>query len=106
MIAGLVSSLLVGAPLRRNWSACDLSRATWVRELARQKLEAADPGSVLITQGDSDINPIWYVHDVLKVRPDIVAAVQFAKQDDARGGGSPPPGIGQQPGYQAHQVIR
>lgn len=70
--AGLVSALLVGLPLRRNWNACNLSQATWVREFARQKLEAADPGSVLITQGDSDINPIWYVHDVLKVRPDVV----------------------------------
>src|SRR5205823_9456493 len=40
------------------------SSRSWVRELARQRLEAGDPGSGLITQGDSDINPIWYAHDV------------------------------------------
>ncbi|MBM3457471.1 MAG: DUF2723 domain-containing protein, partial [Armatimonadetes bacterium] len=36
----------------RNWTACDLSRATWVREFARQKLESSGPDAVLITQGD------------------------------------------------------
>jgi hypothetical protein len=70
-ITAVVSTLLVGVVLLRNWGACDLHRATWMRELARQKLEAADPGCVLITQDDEDRFPIWYVHDVLKVRPDV-----------------------------------
>jgi hypothetical protein len=64
-------ALLLGAPLCRNWCSCDLSRAIWVRELALQKLESAVPRSVLITRGVDDTFPIWYVQDVLKVRPDV-----------------------------------
>jgi hypothetical protein len=67
----VVVALVPAASLVRNWKACDLSRATWVREFARQKLEDADPDGVLITQGDQDMFPIWYVHDVLGVRPDV-----------------------------------
>ncbi len=66
-----LSALVAGAPLFQNWNACDLSRATWVREFARQKLESVDPNGILVTQGDNDVCPIWYVHDVLKVRPDV-----------------------------------
>jgi hypothetical protein len=70
LIAGACSWLVV-TPLVRNWLSCDLSQATWVREFARQKLENADPGSVLISAADDDTFPLWYVHDVLKVRPDV-----------------------------------
>jgi hypothetical protein len=55
-----------------NWTACDLSGATWVREFTRQKLECTEPGGVLVSQGDDDTFPLWYVHDVLHVRPDVV----------------------------------
>jgi hypothetical protein len=71
VIAVALAALLVGLPLRRNWSACDLSRATWMRDFARQKLESVASGGVLIVQGDDDTNPIWYVHDVLGTRPDV-----------------------------------
>jgi hypothetical protein len=56
----------------RNGRACDLSGATWVREFAAHKLTSASPRSVLITQGDQDRFPIWYVHDVLGIRPDVI----------------------------------
>lgn len=72
-IAGILGvGLLVGMPLIRNWNDCNLSRATWVREFARHKLESADANAVLITQGDNDTSPVLYVHDLLKVRPDVV----------------------------------
>lgn len=72
-VAGIVgAALLVGLPLARNWNDCNLSRATWVREFARHKLESCDPNTVLITQGDDDTSPILYVHDLLKVRPDVL----------------------------------
>lgn len=64
--------VLAGLQLVRNLSACDLSRATWVREFTRQKLESTAPNAVLITEGDDDTFPTWYVHDVLKVRPDVL----------------------------------
>jgi hypothetical protein len=66
------AALLVTVPFCRNWSSCDLSRATWVREFARHKLENSDRDSVLITSTDNDTFPVWYVHDLLKVRPDVV----------------------------------
>jgi hypothetical protein len=72
-LAGAALVLLIGLPLLRNWRACDLSRATWVREFARQKLEDTASHGVLITQGVDDTFPIWYVQDVLKVRPDVTA---------------------------------
>src|SRR5687767_3496155 len=43
MLTGALSCLLLIAPLVRNWKACDLSHATWVREFARHKLENTDP---------------------------------------------------------------
>ncbi|MBM3458228.1 MAG: DUF2723 domain-containing protein, partial [Armatimonadetes bacterium] len=60
------------APVARNWTDCDLSRAVWVREFACQKLESAAPNGVVITQGDDDTHSMWYVHDLLRVRPDVV----------------------------------
>ena len=66
-----VGPLLIICLLVRNGKACDLSRATWVREFARQKLESTDPGGVLISSGDDDTFPLWYAHDVLHIRPDV-----------------------------------
>lgn len=71
-LAVVLLVLIPGSLILRNGSACDLSRATWARDLARHKLEHTDPGGVLITQGDHDTFPIWYVHDVLHVRPDVL----------------------------------
>src|SRR5262249_42364908 len=71
LVASLLVVMMIGVPLARNWRASDLSRATWVRDFAQQKLVAADPDCVLITFGDDDINPIWYLHDVMGVRPDV-----------------------------------
>jgi hypothetical protein len=64
--------LLIGVPLFKNWRSCDLSQATWMREFARQKLECAEPNSIMVTQWDPDTFPLWYVQDVLGVRPDVV----------------------------------
>jgi hypothetical protein len=71
LLAGVLTAAIVGAQVQRNWVACDLSRATWVRDTARYKLEAAAPNGVLITDSLEDLFPIWYVQDVLKLRPDV-----------------------------------
>jgi hypothetical protein len=71
-LAAVLFAVIPGSLILRNGGACDLSRATWARDLARHKLEHTDPGGVLITQGDHDTFPIWYVHDVLHVRPDVL----------------------------------
>ncbi len=85
-------ALLVLVPIARNWSACDLSDATWLRDFARDKLESAAAGAVLITQDDPDSFPIWYVRDVLGVRRDVLPldrlkmkeALQFYERDPSQ----------------------
>ena len=72
--------LLPAGLLLRNFGACDLSGATWVLEFARHKLESAPLNSVLITQEDPDIFPIWYAQDVLGVRPDVVTVDRLLVQ--------------------------
>lgn len=77
--AGRLSGLVLAAfgflfvllPLGRNWASCDLSRAVWMREFARHKLESCLPNSVLLTHEDPDSFPVWYVRHVLGVRPDV-----------------------------------
>jgi len=69
---------LVALPLVRNWPACDLSGATWVREFARHKLEGVPPHGVLIVQGDHDAFPIWYAQHVLQIRTDVITLDRVA----------------------------
>lgn len=71
-LAGATLAIAPAMLLVVNHPRCDLSRATFVREFARQKLEDCLPGSVLITKGDQDTYPVDYVHEVLGVRPDIL----------------------------------
>lgn len=82
LLAASVLVLAAVLPAWRNWASCDLSRATWVRDFARLKLEHTDPGGVLLTRWDPDTFPIWYVQDVLHVRPDVAVV------DTAMAGGT------------------
>ncbi len=70
VVAG--AGLVVGVPLVRNWTTCDLSRATWVREFARHKLENTDPDGVLVSHEDPDTFPLWYTRDLLGIRRDVL----------------------------------
>lgn len=70
-VGAVGTAMLLAAPLLQNWAVCDLSRATWVREFAANKLRSCADHSVLIMQGDDDGFPLWYVHQSLHVRPDI-----------------------------------
>jgi hypothetical protein len=72
LLTAVLALALVGSLLWRNWDSCDLSRTVWVREFARHKLESTSAQGVLITSADIDTFPIWYVQDVLGVRPDVV----------------------------------
>src|SRR5262249_15302298 len=51
-LAVSLGPVMLVTAVSRNWERCDLSRATWVREFARQKLLNTDPGGVLISSGD------------------------------------------------------
>ncbi len=71
-LAYVVTGAILTAPLSRNWAACDLSRVTWVRDFARQKLAPVSQGGVLVTYSDTDTFPIWYLQDVLRERQDVI----------------------------------
>ena len=78
--AWLAGPLLVAlAPLSSNWPVVDRTRepvATLPRTVARLLLEAVPPNGVLVTAGDNDTFPLWYLQQVEQVRPDVrVAAV-------------------------------
>lgn len=67
--------ITIAAPLAlalMNFSACNLHSATFVREFAQQKLESCSPNGVLLMEGDQDWFPVSYVHEALKVRPDVL----------------------------------
>jgi hypothetical protein len=72
-LAGSLCCLFIGGLLLRNWAACDLSRATWVRDFAFHALEHAEPRGVVVTHMVDDTFPLWYAQDVLGLRPDVVA---------------------------------
>jgi hypothetical protein len=72
----LVVALL---PLSLNWPVADRTRepvATLPRTAARLLLEAVPPNGLLVTAGDNDTFPLWYLQQVEQLRPDVrVAAV-------------------------------
>ena len=66
---GCAAALII-APLA-HWSACDRSRATFIRDLALNTLRTMPPHAALITVGDNRVFPLWYAQDVLGVRRDV-----------------------------------
>ena len=69
-----LSSLLFLAPLTMavgNWSDHDRSRCHSVHDIAVNHLESCDPDAILITLGDNDTFPLWYLQQVERRRTDI-----------------------------------
>ena len=54
-----------------NWSDHDRSRCHSVRDIAAAHLESCDPDAILITLGDNDTFPLWYMQQVEGVRRDV-----------------------------------
>lgn len=67
----LACSVLPLLGLVLNFQVCNLRSLTGVRLLAEQKLKACAPSSFLLCQGDEDTYSLRYVHQLLKVRPDV-----------------------------------
>ena len=66
--------LLLLAPLTLavgNWSDHDRSHCHSVHDIATNHLESCDEGAVLITLGDNDTFPLWYLQQVEGKRTDI-----------------------------------
>src|SRR5262245_40440881 len=70
VLAG-VAALPVGLAWRTNHRACDLSRVRFAEIYARDSLEPLPPGAILLTNGDNDTLPLWYMQRAEGVRRDV-----------------------------------
>ncbi len=68
---GVVVVLLPWTQWTSNHRACDLSRTRFADNFARDLLEPLPPRAVLLTNGDNDTFPLWYLQQVEGVRRDV-----------------------------------
>lgn len=54
-----------------NWADHDRSRCHSVHDISMAHLQSCDHGAILITFGDNDTFPLWYLQHVERQRPDI-----------------------------------
>jgi hypothetical protein len=70
-----MAMILALAPLaesRTNRRPCDLSRIRFAETFARDLLEPLPARTILLTNGDNDTIPLWYLQQVEHVRPDVL----------------------------------
>lgn len=69
----LVSLLvfLATAPVSANYFSCNRARNYTPYDFAYNILESCDQNAILFVGGDNDTYPVWCVHDVYHVRPDV-----------------------------------
>jgi len=65
---------LLAVPLlmaKEEWDDHDRSKKTLARDTAYNALMSCAPNAVLLTFGDNDTYPLWYLQEVEGVRPDV-----------------------------------
>ena len=65
---------LLAAPVLmacQNWDDHDRSEKTAARDFAENYMNSLKPNSILITFGDNDTFPLWYIQEVEGVRTDV-----------------------------------
>lgn len=68
----IISLVLVpGVLAAENWDDHNRSGRYMTRDYAINYLESCAPNAILLTYGDNDTFPLWYVQEVEGVRPDI-----------------------------------
>jgi hypothetical protein len=73
-LAGSPALLLVLIPLVGNWESASRAHETMPRDIAVDILQSVEPYSILVTAGDNDTFPLWYVQEVEGLRQDVVIA--------------------------------
>ena len=71
--AAVVSVLLLGVPVlmaAENWDDHNRSNRYTARDMAYNYFMSTDPQAILITHGDNDTFPLWYIQEVEGVRLD------------------------------------
>ncbi|MFA7082859.1 MAG: hypothetical protein WC135_09645, partial [Bacteroidales bacterium] len=71
---GVTGICLLAVPVlmaTQEWDDHDRSERYIAREFARNYLESCEKDAILITFGDNDTFPLWYIQEVEGVRPDI-----------------------------------
>jgi tetratricopeptide (TPR) repeat protein len=81
-IASLVCLIVPLQMASQTWDDHDRSGRTAARDFGRNYLESCDPNAVIITYGDNDTFPLWYVQEVEGVRTDVrVCNSSYAQTD-------------------------
>jgi len=70
-VSALSLALVPGILAAENWDDHDRSDRYMTRDYAINYLESCAPNAILLTYGDNDTFPLWYVQEVEGVRPDI-----------------------------------
>ena len=83
MLAIAVSLVLVpGIMAKEGWNDHNRSHKYVTRDFAHNYLVGCDPNAVLITYGDNDTFPLWYIQDVEDFRTDIRVANHMLASGD------------------------
>jgi hypothetical protein len=70
-VTGLCLLLVPGIMAKEGWDDHDRSGKTACKDFAVNYLESCVPNSVVVTFGDNDTFPLWYVQDVENIRTDV-----------------------------------
>src|SRR6185437_896274 len=62
-------------PAIGNWRDAPRSGQTFTRDWAVDMLNSVEPYSIIVTNGDNDMFPLWYAQEVEGVRQDVIVAV-------------------------------
>lgn len=71
--AGIISVVLLGVPVlmaAQNWDDHDRSNRYTARDMAYNYFMSTDDQAILVTHGDNDTFPLWYIQEVEGVRLD------------------------------------
>jgi hypothetical protein len=82
LATSLALVLVPGIMAKEGWNDHDRSNKYVARDFAHNYLVTCDPEAVLITFGDNDTFPLWYIQDVEDVRTDIRVANHMLASGD------------------------